>query len=44
LAFIASQPGTYALVCAVSRHAEFGMWDTFIVTKGGMPSITPMTM
>ncbi len=42
--FIASQPGTYALVCAVSRHAEFGMWDTFIVTKGGTPSITPMTM
>ena len=42
--FIASQQGTYALVCAVSRHAQFGMWDTFIVTKGGMPSITPMTM
>ena len=42
--FIASQTGTYALVCAVSRHAEFGMWDTFIVTRGGAPSITPMTM
>jgi len=42
--FIASQTGTYALVCAVSRHAEFGMWDTFIVTRGGAPRITPMTM
>jgi len=38
--FVASKPGTYALVCAVPGHAVAGMWDTFKVTQGGKPSLT----
>jgi ubiquinol-cytochrome c reductase cytochrome b subunit len=37
--FVASKPGTYALVCAVPGHAAAGMWDVFKVTSGGQPSV-----
>jgi sulfocyanin len=38
--FVASKAGKYALVCAVPGHETAGMWDVFMVTSGGTPSVT----
>lgn len=38
--FVANKVGKYALVCAVPGHELIGMWDTFMVTKGGKASIS----
>jgi sulfocyanin len=37
--FVPNKAGKYAIVCAVPGHAAGGMWDVFMVTKGGKPSI-----
>lgn len=37
--FVAGAPGTYRLACLVPSHEADGMWDRFIVTSGGLPSI-----
>ena len=37
--FTAAGPGTYRITCMVGGHDSAGMWDTFIVTNGGDPSI-----
>jgi plastocyanin len=37
--FVANKVGKYAIVCAVPGHDVGGMWDVFMVTKGGKPSI-----
>jgi len=37
VSFVADRVGRYALVCSVGRHAKGGMWDTFVVTRGGAP-------
>lgn len=33
--FVANRMGRYAIVCSVGRHAQAGMWDTFMVSPGG---------
>jgi sulfocyanin len=38
--FVASKAGKYALVCAVPGHEAASMWDVFMVTSGGTPSVT----
>lgn len=38
--FMANKVGKYAIVCAVPGHELIGMWDVFMVTKGGKASIT----
>lgn len=37
--FKTANPGTYRISCLVPGHDDSGMWDTFIVTAGGEPSI-----
>jgi uncharacterized cupredoxin-like copper-binding protein len=32
--------GTYAILCAVSGHAQMGMWDVFQVVKSGAAKIS----
>ncbi|GAC1437677.1 MAG: hypothetical protein NVSMB65_12000 [Chloroflexota bacterium] len=39
--FTAVRAGRYALVCAVPGHEQAGMWDTFVVSVGGSPRLTP---
>jgi hypothetical protein len=38
--FTASSPATYRISCLVPGHDDSGMWDTFIVTSSGEPSIS----
>lgn len=38
--FTANKAGKYAIVCAVPGHDVAGMWDVFVVTSGGAPSVT----
>jgi plastocyanin len=38
--FTATSPGTYRISCLVGGHDDAGMWDTFIVTASGEPSIS----
>jgi sulfocyanin len=37
--FKAAKVGKYRMICAFPGHAAIGMWDTFVVAKGGAPSI-----
>jgi Sulfocyanin (SoxE) domain len=37
--FQTANPGTYRISCLVPGHDDAGMWDTFVVTAGGEPSI-----
>ncbi|HUY98443.1 MAG TPA: sulfocyanin-like copper-binding protein [Verrucomicrobiae bacterium] len=39
-AFTAGKPGHYILGCVVPGHIPTGMWDHFVVTAGGRPSIS----
>jgi hypothetical protein len=38
--FVASKVGTYRIDCLVTGHEADGMWDWFVVTSGGKPSVT----
>jgi sulfocyanin len=38
--FTASTAGQYNIVCLVPGHEAAGMWDNFVVTSSGSPSIT----
>jgi sulfocyanin len=38
--FQASQAGNYRIVCLVPGHEQSGMWDTFVVSASGQPSIS----
>lgn len=38
--FTATSPAKYRISCLVGGHDDAGMWDTFIVTSGGEPSIS----
>ena len=38
--FVASKPGTYALVCGVPGHEAAGMWDVLKVTPKGTASLS----
>lgn len=37
--FVADKVGAYAIICAVSGHEQFGMWDVLRVTRGGTPTV-----
>jgi len=37
--FVASQAGNYRIACLVPGHEDAGMWATFDVTSGGLPTI-----
>ena len=37
--FAASQVGSYRLACLMPGHEAAGMWETFTVTSGGVPSV-----
>ena len=37
--FVASRVGRYRMTCLVPGHEAAGMWDWFIVTAGGRPSV-----
>ena len=37
--FVASQKGNYRIACLVPGHEDAGMWATFDVTTGGLPTI-----
>jgi hypothetical protein len=39
LSFVASAVGIYRLACLVVGHEADGMWDWFVVTPGGSPSL-----
>lgn len=38
--FMANKVGKYAIVCTVPGHELIGMWDMFMVTKGGKATLT----
>lgn len=38
--FVPRSPGSYRIECLVPGHEEAGMWDSFEVTPGGLPSIS----
>ena len=38
--FVASKVGRYRIACMVPAHEVDGMWDWFIVTAGGSPSVS----
>ncbi len=38
--FVASKVGRYRIACLVGGHEVDGMWDWFIVTPGGSPSVS----
>lgn len=37
--FAASQVGSYRLACLMPGHEAAGMWETFTVTSGGVPTV-----
>ncbi|HEY6539072.1 MAG TPA: sulfocyanin-like copper-binding protein [Candidatus Dormibacteraeota bacterium] len=37
--FSASQTGSYRLACLMPGHEAAGMWETFTVSSGGLPSV-----
>lgn len=37
--FVASQVGSYRIACLLPGHEALGMWATFDVTSGGLPTI-----
>lgn len=37
--FTASQVGSYRIACLLPGHEGLGMWDSFIVASGGLPSV-----
>ena len=37
--FVASRVGRYRMTCLVPSHEANGMWDWFVVTAGGLPSV-----
>lgn len=38
--FVAGSPGSYRIECLVPGHVEAGMWDSFEVASGGLPTIS----
>ncbi len=36
--FLAATPGRYRLACLLPGHEDRGMWETFTVTSGGLPT------
>jgi uncharacterized cupredoxin-like copper-binding protein len=38
--FVATRAGRYRIVCFVTAHEADGMWDWFVVTTGGRPSVS----
>ena len=38
--FMAGQAGQYRIACLVPGHEDAGMWDNFVVTSSGSPSLT----
>jgi uncharacterized cupredoxin-like copper-binding protein len=38
--FVAGQTGQYRIVCLIPGHESAGMWDNFVVTSSGSPSVT----
>jgi hypothetical protein len=41
--FVASKVGTYRISCQVIGHEADGMWDWFVVTRGGVPRVVIST-
>jgi uncharacterized cupredoxin-like copper-binding protein len=39
--FKAGKAGTYRIACLVPGHETLGMWDGFVVSSSGQPSIKP---
>ena len=39
ITFVASEEGTYALVCLIPGHSAVGMWLYFIVADGGQAGV-----
>ena len=39
-AFMAGMAGQYRIACLVPGHEDAGMWDNFVVTSSGSPSVT----
>ena len=39
--FTAGKPGSYRIACLVPGHETLGMWDRFVVSSAGQPSIKP---
>jgi plastocyanin len=37
--FTASQVGSYRVACLIPGHEGLGMWDSFVVAPGGLPSV-----
>ena len=37
--FKTGKPGTYRIACLVPGHEALGMWDSFVVSSSGSPSI-----
>ncbi|MGA8208055.1 MAG: sulfocyanin-like copper-binding protein [Candidatus Dormiibacterota bacterium] len=37
--FTASQVGSYRIACLIPGHEGLGMWDSFVVAPGGLPSV-----
>jgi plastocyanin len=37
--FTASQVGSYRIACLLPGHEGLGMWDSFVVASGGLPSV-----
>jgi len=38
--FVPTRAGRYRIVCFVTAHEADGMWDWFVVTTGGRPSVS----
>lgn len=38
--FVASRAGVYRIACLVPGHEDARMWDVFVVTRGGKPSVS----
>jgi plastocyanin len=37
--FSADQVGSYRIACLIPGHEGLGMWDSFVVAPGGLPSV-----